>query len=155
MILLVHLLFGAAIGSLVNNIPLAIILAFLSHYLLDFIPHIEYPIKNITEKKWKKSLPDFVKVFLDFLLGIILIFIFSNPALPAGRQAIIYVCAFMAILPDGLAILTNFSASKILKTHNDIHHEQVHFLRDKKISNFWRIASQVAVAIISVLLLKT
>ena len=62
MILLVHLLFGAAIGSAVNNIWLAIILAFLSHFLLDLMPHIDYPLKNIEKKQWHKVLPDFSKI---------------------------------------------------------------------------------------------
>jgi len=77
MILLVHLLFGALIGQKILNPVLAIVLAFLSHYFLDFFPHIEYSIKNISEKRWKKSLPDFLKIFLDLAAGIILIFIFS------------------------------------------------------------------------------
>ena len=51
MILLVHLLFGAAVGSSVKNLPIAIILAFLGHYFLDLFPHIEYPIENIRKKQ--------------------------------------------------------------------------------------------------------
>jgi len=154
MILLVHLLFGAAIGSTIKNIPLAIVLAFLSHYLLDFIPHIDYSIENIEKNRWKKSLPDFAKVFLDFLCGIILIFVFSKSALPAGRQAIVYICAFCAILPDGFTILNSLMPNKILKIHSEFHPERVHVFKNKKISKFWRILSQAMIVIISILLLK-
>src|SRR3989344_5721284 len=37
MILLVHMLFGASIGLIFQNTPLAFFLAFLSHYLLVYI----------------------------------------------------------------------------------------------------------------------
>lgn len=138
MILLVHLLLGALIGQKISNLFLAIILAFLSHYFLDLFPHIEYPIENITNKNWKKSLPDFLKVSLDFLAGIFLILIFS------GNQPIIYVCAFFAILPDGLSLFHR----------SNFHNEKIHFLKNKKISNFWRIFSQVAAAIICLIFFK-
>ena len=132
MILLVHLLFGALIGKEINNQVLAVILAFLGHYLLDLIPHTEYSVENIKNKQWKKSLPDFIKVFLDILCGLPLIFIFSP------NNPIIYVCAFFAILPDGLSLLK----------HSDFHSKKIHFLKDnKKFSKFWRISSQVAVVL--------
>ena len=78
MILLVHILFGAVIGSAIKNIPLAIVLAFLSHHFLDLLPHIEYPIKNIEKKQWRKAMPDILKVILDFSLGILLILILDR-----------------------------------------------------------------------------
>jgi len=184
MILLVHLLFGAAIGYAVKNIPLAIILAFLSHYFLDFFPHIEYPVENIEKKQWHKILPDALKVFLDFCSGILLIWVFSNPSAGSG-QAIIYICALVAILPDGFTVLNYImprsgnlaskgflaTLNKILEFHNKIHHQIIHFLRDNpsagastelsrtssgkiKISRFWRIASQVIIVAISIILLR-
>ncbi|MCX6719670.1 MAG: hypothetical protein NTV36_00985 [Candidatus Staskawiczbacteria bacterium] len=135
MILLVHMLFGAAIASNVQNVYLAVILAFLGHYLLDLLPHVEYSIKKI-------------RVALDFFIGLLLIFIFSN------NHYIIYICAMVAIIPDGLSVIGMLIESKILKTHSFIHQEKIHFLKHKKISNFWRISSQMAVAIISIILLK-
>ncbi len=154
MILLVHLLFGALIGQKIANPILAIALAFLSHYFLDFFPHIEYNIENITEKRWKNSGRAFLKVFLDFLTGIFLILLFSS------NQPIIYICALFAILPDGLSLLNSnlkniaMLKSKFLEKHSDFHHEKIHFLKNKKISNFWRIASQVAAIIISIILFR-
>ena len=152
MILLAHLLFGAAIGHIVKNMPGyplgLIILAFLSHYFLDMFPHIEYNIENIEKKQWRRALPQFLAVGLDFLMGVLLIFIFSNPS-TISERSIIYVCAFFAILPDGLTILNDFLPNKILETHNNFHQKIIHFLKNKKISNFWRIASQAIVVIIS------
>jgi hypothetical protein len=147
MILLVHLLFGTAIGQKASNPFLAVILAFLSHYFLDIFPHIEYPIKNIKSNNWKKSAPDILRVVLDFSVGILFIFLFSN------NKPIVYVCAFFAVLPDALTILNSFFPGKILEAHNKFH-EKIHFLKNKKISNFWRVASQVAAILVSFIMIK-
>lgn len=152
MILIVHLLFGAAIGSVIKNMPGyplgPIVLAFLSHYFLDLFPHVEYDIKNIEKKQWKKALPQFLSVLLDFLIGALLILILSN------NQPIIYICALAAIIPDGLSILNSMFKSRALQTHDGFHHGKIHFLKYKKISKFWRIANQVLVVIISIVLLR-
>jgi len=152
MILLVHLLFGAAIGSVVKNIPLAIVLAFFSHYFWDLFPHIEYSIDGTAEKQWQRRLRIIPKIILDFCVGILLVSIFSNPSTDSGR-VIIYICALSAILPDGLIVLNNHWPNRVLEFHNKLH-QKTHFLKQRKISNFWRIASQVAVVIISTILLK-
>lgn len=141
------MLFGVAIGSLVNNVLLALILAFLSHYFLDLLPHIEYPVDNIVNRNWKKSAPDFLKVFLDFILGILLIFLLSK------KYLIFYVYAGLAILPDASSLINLIFENKTLENHAKLHQTKIHFLKYKKISTFWRICSQVLVAIISVLLL--
>ena len=148
MILLVHLLFGAAIGSVVKSIPSAIILAFLSHYLLDLIPHVEYDIESITKKQWHKKIPAFAKIALDLLSGILLIFLFSR------NQPILYACAFFAILPDGFTVLNILFPNKILESHSKLHPEKVHFLKDKKISRFWRLMGQVIIVIVSLALFR-
>jgi len=162
MILTPHLVLGAAIASKIGYIPLAIILALLSHYFLDLIPHMEYSINNIQEKQWRKSLPDFLRVFLDFFIGILLLLIFSN------NQPMVFVGAFLGILPDGFSFLNyilpksmnNMSQkfivilNKFLKTHSYIHQEKIHFLKHKKISSFWRTLSQILAIIVSLLLLK-
>src|SRR3989344_8377526 len=115
MILLVHMLVGAAVASYIKNPILAIILAFLSHYFLDFIPHSEYNIENIKKKQWNKSLPDILKLALDFFSGILSILLFSS------RQPVIFIAAFFAILPDGLTFLSYFSKNKFLELHKNFH----------------------------------
>ena len=173
MILLVHMLFGAAIGSIVKNPMLAVFLALLGHYFLDIFPHIEYlesteeSIKKIKSGKWQEHLPDMLKVFLDFCLGILAIFIFSNPPYLSGllNRPIIYVCAFIALIPDGLTVLSNiFTQSKnpasdtifnkIFSMHDWFNIQKVHFLKHKKFSKVWRITTQVLATIISIILLK-
>jgi len=148
MILLVHLLFGAAIGSVIKNIPLAIILAFLGHYLLDLIPHIDYPLKNIEKKQWSKTLPDFLKIATDLCLGVVLVLVLSK------NQPIIYVCGFFGLLPDGITLLNLLFPNKIMAPIQKLHTEKAHFLKHKKISIVWRILSQITIVIISIILLK-
>lgn len=148
MILLVHLLLGAAIGSSIKNVPLAIILAFLSHYLLDFIPHAEYSIAEAKKNEWRKMLLNVLKISIDFCLGILLILIFSK------NQPIIYICAFFAVIPDGLTVINSFMPNKFTEAHDKLHTKRIHFLKYKKISRFWRIASQAMVVLISIILLK-
>ena len=158
MIITPHLLFGAAIASQFRNPFLAIVLAFLSHYLLDLIPHNEYPIENIKKKQWRKILPDISMASADFLIGILFIFIFSS------NQPIVYVCALFAILSDGFNLLNLFSSNIILKVHDNFHHKKIHFLSNRKlaqakmqyevkISFFWRISTQIIVVIISIVLM--
>ncbi|MBI1866600.1 MAG: hypothetical protein HY005_03445 [Candidatus Staskawiczbacteria bacterium] len=147
MILTAHLLLGAAIASKIEYAPAALFMAFLSHYFLDILPHIEYSISNISEKQWQKSAPDILSVFLDFFFGILLILIFSN------NQPIIYMGAFVALIPDSLTIISSVFPNKILSKHDQLHRGKIHFLKYKKISIFWRISSQILAIIISIILL--
>jgi len=154
MILLVHMLFGALIGQKILNPFLAVILAFLSHYFLDLLPHIEYPIENIVNKQWKKAIPDIFRVVLDFCLGILLVLLFST------NQLIIYFCTFLAILPDGFSVISLIVKNKVLQKHNKFHQDKIHFLKQKKfseapISEPWRILTQVTVVIVFIILLIT
>jgi hypothetical protein len=155
MILIAHLLFGALIGEKIANPILAIILSLLGHYFLDIFPHFDYSFQNIKERKWKKAKFEYLKISLDFLSAILLIFLFSNNSL------LVYICAFFAIVPDGLSILHLFIPNNLLlKKHREIHQIKVHFLtikqekNMKKSSFFWRIANQVAVVIFSIIMLK-
>jgi len=148
MILLVHMLFGAATASLVKNPIFAVVLAFLGHYSLDFIPHVEYDIKDIKEKRWHRAYPEIIKVFLDFLTGFLIIFTFS------GNRSMIYICALTAVIPDGFTFLNIIFPNKILVLHDKIHRGKIHILKNKKISVFWRIISQVIIAVISITILN-
>jgi hypothetical protein len=146
MILLVHLLLGALIGQKIANPFLAVILAFLSHYFLDLFPHIEYNIDKISGKQWKLAKSQVISVLIDFFAGLSLILLFSNNSL------ITFVCAFFAILPDGLSALELFFKNNLLRRHNELHQEKIHFLKNKKFSMFWRISSQALAVIASLVL---
>jgi len=158
MVLTPHFVFGAAIGTLVKNPLLAILLAFLGHYILDSIPHVDYPIENIKKKQWRNVFPEILMVMTDFFIGILIIFMFSD------NQPIVYMCAFFSVLSDGLNLLGLYYPNKILNAHTKLHHEKIHFLTNQefikpktkygiKICFLGRIATQIIVVVISVFLM--
>jgi len=155
MILLVHMLFGVAIGALYQNFTYGIIAAFLSHYFLDLFPHIEY-IKDVegTIQKIrgtfnnKESIKNTSKVFADFLIGILLILFLTKANMH------FFVFALVSILPDGATIIHSLFPSKASQKHHDIHTEKIQFLKYKKIPIFWQIFSQLFILAISVAILR-
>lgn len=154
MILLVHMLFGAAIGSLADNVYVGVALALVSHYFADLFPHVEYldsveaSIQEIKTGDPKKYIISIAKVLADFLLGLVVIFFFI------GNASILYLYALIAVVPDGLTVVSNLFPNKLLATHNHFHTQILHyFTKKKKFSLFWRIATQVAIIAISVWLL--
>ena len=152
MILFCHILVGAALMAKIQIIPLALVLAFLSHYVLDFIPHWEYSVDNILKKQWRKTGFDFLKVALDFSLGILIILAISK------NQPIILVGAFLAILPDGFTLLSLLLPNKLLKIHDIFHRNIVHRfkkipLAENKTLFFFGILSQIFVSALAILFL--
>ena len=148
MILISHLLVGAAIASNIQFAPLALFLALLSHYLLDVFPQHEYSIKNIKSGRWNKSFWEFVKVFIDISFGIFLILLFSE------NTVLIFAAAFIAIVPDGFTLLTVvYNKNKLLNKHQKIHHEINEIPANKKFPMFWKIFAQVLVGLIAIIFL--
>src|SRR4030042_3128238 len=99
MLLTPHILTGVVIIILVQNPILGLIFVLLSHYFLDLFPQTEYSVKNIRNRQWSKSLPDFLKTFLDIALGLIIVFLI------VGYTPLILIAVFVAILPDGFTLL--------------------------------------------------
>lgn len=152
MILTCHLLVGAAIASKISNPILALPLAFLSHYFLDLIPHKDYSIAFIKQKRWGNSFFDFFKVFSDIILGFSLLYAFSD-----GNQ-LIFVAAFLALIPDGLTMLNIiFSQNRLLASHQRIH-MAANSVGDaganKKIPTLLGITGQITVAAIAIFFLR-
>ena len=155
MILLAHMFFGAAVGSLTNNVFLGVLLALLSHYFLDLFPHVEYldgvenSIASIRESRWKKNAIKIFEVFLDFALGLALIFWFSQ------NQPIFYLYALVAIIPDGLTVVHSLFPRLGLALHHKIHSGPIHYLtKQKKFPIFWKILTQVAAVMAAIFIFK-
>ncbi len=149
MLLTPHILAALAIVTKVQNPILGLFLAFLSHYLLDVFPQKEYSIANIRNRSWSKSLPDFLKVFSDILVGLIIVFLLG------GFRPLFLVAIFLALVPDGFTLLhCIFPANKLLKKHLKMHTAINAIGENKKIPAFWGIASQIAVVIVTIFLLR-
>ena len=151
MILSPHLITGAVFGKEVTYLPLAILLAIISHYFLDVIPHWEYAIENITEKKLKKSALFSLRVFLDLLTAFLIIYFAT--LISKSNFHILLVCAVAGAAPDFLTVLRfAFPDNKLLKKHWRLH-RWLHFHKNKKISLFWKIFSQIVIMILGFFLL--
>jgi hypothetical protein len=89
-----HALTGAIIGLVVAS-PAALPLAFLSHYLLDALPHFGWPEDRIKVHKSKVFQNYLIaEAFLCFL--IVLVLFITQPA----NWGLAAVCAFLAAAPD-------------------------------------------------------
>lgn len=122
----VHLLVGAVIAALVPDMPLMVTLAFFSHYVLDFIPHLD-PDTFAAEKKpytwWQRAtLAADVILIVTFLIAIFLL-----RRDPFG----VILGAVVAQLPDLLVPLESYSAFYPLHAFHEITHW------DKSRANRW------------------
>lgn len=106
-----HAVVGAAVASLVPGYPVAaFFMAFLSHFLLDSIPHWDYKLRSLEKvgddhmtsdmKMDKRFVFDLCRIAFDALLGL-------SVALPFFRDSaafpfVLLLGAFGAMLPDAL-----------------------------------------------------
>ncbi len=91
MLVTTHLIAGATVGSLVANLPLSILLAIISHYSLDLIPHLDQGVFKDNRKKF------YFWAAVDFIVGgLALYLIFSQ----IGFQLNVLIVALAAIVPD-------------------------------------------------------
>lgn len=136
-----HILVGAAVAASTQNPILGILFAFLSHFVLDRIPHWEYsaePLKNTHAKGLLYAAPILRRVALDITAGFILLIIavaISSNDIPFTAWAF---GGFFGILPDGLSFLLFIRKKdgrregyweKFLKIFYHLH-QKIHF--DKK-----------------------
>jgi hypothetical protein len=143
MILSVHLLAGAAIGSKVKNYWAILVLALLSHFILDALPHWEYTglIPNVSGDYFMTVT---VKALLDILLGVGVVGLFLRSS-RLIRPAL--WGAFFALLPDGLIfayVLAQvfFGWNLTFLTYPIAFHDQFHF-PDKTDLLPWRVAVEI------------
>lgn len=145
MLLTPHILIGAAIIANVQNPILGLFLVLLSHYFLDFFPQKEYGIDNLRERRWSKSLPDLLKVFVDIIIGLLIVFLLI------GLTPLVLIVIFIAIFPDGLTLLYFiFPKNILLKKHKKLHSKINAVCENKKIPVFWGVISQIAVMAIAI-----
>lgn len=105
-----HALTGALIGLAIGNPVVAILVAFLSHYLLDIIPHFG-----------KSDDPNFIEstFFRNFLIAdatLCVVLVLALAVLQPQYWLLGAVCAFIATSPD-LALVPRFIAAKTNKSY--------------------------------------
>lgn len=105
-----HALTGAAVALLVKQPLLAVPVAFLSHYVLDALPHFGIP-GSLSERN--KSALGRVVVATDALLFLALIIALPLVARSAINPFLLAACMFAAYSPDAVYL---FRFAKELKT---------------------------------------
>lgn len=148
MLLTPHILVGVAIITKVQNPIWGLLLVFLSHYFLDAFPQKEYSVANIRERRWRKSLPDFLRVFSDIILGLVIVSLITD------YHLFTFIAVFLSILPDGSTLLhTIFPHNKLLAKHQAWHFNINAICQNKKIPVIWGIISQVAISVLAIFFL--
>jgi hypothetical protein len=136
MILSTHAVAGGAVASLLSSHPAAAAIAgFASHFVLDAIPHWDYPLRSISLGKGANNrrlsfssatLTDFAIIGIDACAGFgLTLWMFATQ----GSIRTIAIGAFAAMLPDALQFLHTLYPRGLLHALQRFH---------------WRIHSKLA-----------
>jgi hypothetical protein len=148
MLLTPHILVGALTGAKIQSPWFVFILAFISHFILDAIPHREYEIRSLKRKKInKKFLLDFLQVLTDLSIGIgaTTFFVWHTPY---RNYALLGMLA--AILPDGLTFIYWRTKISILRPITDFHCKVIHPKNNKNTPLIWGLGSQLIIMAITI-----
>lgn len=127
MILTTHAVVGVALTQSLGSSPMMFIMGFLSHYVVDAIPHWHYTVPQIkhaldkspgaTARDFEYSfLPDIMRIAIDCALGLAFGIIFFSGS-PVGTISAVSG----AVLPDLLVGLFLFYPSRVLRWHFIFH----------------------------------
>lgn len=98
-----HTIVGAAIAVKVGNPALAIPLAFLSHFALEFVPHWNPHLYTETKKFGRVTRRSTLFVAADVALSLAAGFFIASTVLPdVGHFWTVIASSFVAVLPDVL-----------------------------------------------------
>lgn len=139
-----HMVVGAAIGNMDRRLWLVLPIAFLSHFVLDFIPHVESEILYAGRPHWVMVLVAIMSTCLG--IGLVIWACYRKP-----NWKIMYAGALVAVLPDlaekviGAARLSEWPATAWLYSfHHTFHHPIVH--------SGWQIGVATQVAVLAIAL---
>jgi hypothetical protein len=156
MILNTHAIVGGAIASILTTHPyLAVASAFASHFVIDAIPHWDYPLQSISVVPGHRNslliskplLIDLGLIALDACAGLLIAL-----ALFAQGSTVLLVtaCAVAAMMPDPLQFVHSRYPQEPLKTLQRFH-RWAHSKRRLK----WRLGVPSQLAFSAVVILGT
>ncbi len=100
-----HVLLGAAIATKIGNPFLAVPLSFLSHFILDKVPHWNPHIRRETKKYGKPTKRSTSIIAVDATIALIAGLAIAYNTLPNISLAVtILTCCFLSALPDIIEI---------------------------------------------------
>ncbi|MCL4405044.1 hypothetical protein M1295_00475 [Patescibacteria group bacterium] len=162
MILATHAIVGAAVGRLFDNPWLSLAAGYLSHYALDAIPHSQYHlVSQVSEDSNpldddividRRFLGDLILIGTDCIGGFLLaLFIFQGGLGYNAATISLLAGAAGGVLPDFLQFLyfkiKVEPLTALQKIHNKIHAQ-------KELHGFTGAASQIAIAVIAIIISK-
>ena len=132
MTLTTHAVVGGAISAAFRLNPAASLLAgFMSHFLLDHIPHWDYISDKYLDETNplnddipinRESVGEWVKIIFDIFLGPSLVLFFFTLNGQGSGLASLLAGAFGGMLPDGLQFLAmKFKKIKLLVSFRQLH----------------------------------
>jgi hypothetical protein len=140
MILSTHAVVGAAVATLLpQDAALVFAAGIASHFMIDAIPHWDYPLRGIKVGRSQAGVlrlnralvRDVCLIALDACVGLALAILLFARAAPLW---VIVLAAFAAMLPDPLQVLHRLYPHEPLRTLQRFH-EWMH--TDKKLG--WRV----------------
>ena len=130
MVLASHIIVSGLLASQTGNYFLAALIGFISHYILDAIPHwdnylsLNFKPRAENEKGflWHKFfIKEAVKIAVDIFAGLIILFLLFRIFEPVNVfPALIGI--FFGILPDPLQLLYFITKWKLLKLNADFQY---------------------------------
>jgi hypothetical protein len=127
MILSTHAVVGGTIASFMPGHPvLAFVVGAASHYLIDALPHVDYPLRSISVRRSAPSaftlnwllVLDFGLLALDACLGLaIVLWLYASP----GAAVAVLAGALGGMLPDPLQLLHKLYPREPLKSLQRFH----------------------------------
>ena len=96
-----HVILGATIASKITNPLISLPLVFLSHLLLDYIPHWNPNLGKEMRKLGKISRPSKLIILGDVILSLVVGFGIASRAWPSWEKAAVIIAAsFLAVVVD-------------------------------------------------------
>ena len=127
MILSTHAVVGGAIASFMPGHPvLAFVIGAASHFVIDAIPHVDYPLYSISVKRSATSaltlnwllVQDLGLITLDASVGLaIVLWLYASP----GATTAVFAGALGAMLPDPLQLLHKLHPREPLRSLQRFH----------------------------------
>lgn len=151
MLLTPHAMVGAAIGASTDNLVYIIILAFMSHFILDALPHFDWGTWH-GYKEFELERKDYVMAGID----IAMVLIFTYYLWHNTYDNKLLIGAFFAILPD-LFDNVPFWKDTLRKyapfKHLHSLHKLIHFQIKEKYW-IWGILTQITIILLALIILK-
>ncbi|PJE57722.1 MAG: hypothetical protein COU82_00430 [Candidatus Portnoybacteria bacterium CG10_big_fil_rev_8_21_14_0_10_38_18] len=161
MILIPHILVGAAIGAKTHNLGLIVILGLLSHFIMDKIPHWDYINSGIKDfrksKNFKALFRDLFKIAVDGMIGLLIVFLIIWQIHQLTDLLFIMLAIFVSVLPDILLGLVHlFAPRNFAEKYVKFHFRFLHFAKDKEKEGkitFFNISTEILVIVIAIIIL--